>query len=418
MSKRLLRADRILTLSDAFTLGAQNNLDLSAARTHLEQSALLVRQAFSALLPQVNLQGKYTHNYREVTFTLPGAPASEAPITIQRGNALDSSLQFYLPLYSPAVFPGLDAAKQSDLVAKDSFTLIKTQVLFGVAQAFYAAAGTDELLAARKDAVTVAQETLNTANTRLANGVATRLDASRAELALVQAEKAADEAAEAQDMAYRGLSTLVQLRETFRVDSGPSAAPSAQVRPRPEIVVLQESIKLADMEAVVARRRWWPVLSAFGLGRLSNYAGFTGDKYSWALGLQLDWTIYDGGNRDVQAKQAEAQRVETEFRLKQQSDTVNDEIANARRAVETKTRSVVAAQRSVSLSKEALALVRVRYEAGQATQLDVLQGQDSVVLAEVGLAQTRFDLALSGLSLERATGSFLDHAEGKLSAAK
>jgi outer membrane protein TolC len=422
LAPREARADRTLTLPSAFELAVQANLDLSAAKQHLDQSALQVRSAFSALLPQVNLQGKYTHNYKEASLSFPKIPGADFPsgtIVIQKGEAIDSSLQVAVPLYSPAIFPGLDAAKQSDLVARDTFELTKAQVLFAVATAFYAAAGTDELVSARRHAIEVAQQTLDTASTRLSSGAATRLDVSRAELAVVQAQKDADEASQAQDQAYRALGTLLQLREPFRVASGEVApSTSAPTMLRPEVKQLQDAIYLHDLEAVTARRRWWPILSAFGIARLSNYAGFTGDPYYYGLGVQLDWAIYDGGSRDIQAQQAEVTKRETEIRLKQENDSVQDEIANAKRAVETKTRSVAAAQRSVELSRESLDLVRVRYEAGQATQLDVLQGQDSLVLAEVGLAQARFDLALAGLTLEQASGSFLAHAQSQISAAR
>ena len=42
----------------------------------------------------------------------------------------------------------------------------------------------------------------------------------------------------------------------------------------------------------------------------------------------------------------------------------------------------------------------------QATQLDLLQAQDTLVLSEVSLAQARFDVALADLELRRAAGTF------------
>jgi outer membrane protein TolC len=399
--------ERSLTLNEAFKIAEKQNLDLSSARSRLDQASLQVKQAFAALYPTAALQGKYTHNYKEVTLQL----GPERTATVQQGEQLDGMLNISAPLFNPAVYPGLKAAKESEALSKDTFTLAKTQVLFGVAQAFYAAAGTEELVAARKHAVEVANQTLEQAKTRFQSGNATRLDVSRAELAVVQAEKAADEAADAKAQAYRGLSTLLQLRDPFHVVSGEIAPVSTtETGERPEVKVLERSIALADLQKQVARNRWFPSLSAFGTARLSNYAGFTGDKYFWAAGLQLDWVAFDGGVRDVQAKIAESQRIEAESKLLLQRDTIADEVANTQQAVATKTRSVTAAQRSVELSREALELVRIRYEAGQATQLDVLQGQDSLVMAEVGLAQARFDLALANLAAQRASGSFLEKA--------
>ena len=72
----------------------------------------------------------------------------------------------------------------------------------------------------------------------------------------------------------------------------------------------------------------------------------------------------------------------------------------------------MAAQRSVSMAKETLDLVRVQYEAGTATQLDLLTAQDQLVLAEVGLAQARFDMSLSVINLRRLSGSSLIEGGG------
>src|SRR5262249_8000364 len=157
----------------------------------------------------------------------------------------------------------------------------------------------------------------------------------------------------------------------------------------------------ADAQADAAGWRWAPVLSAFGNGRVFNYASFSGDRYAWALGLQLDWQLYDGGLRDAQRELAASQRRESQARLRAQPDLVADELKNSESTLATKRRALDAAKRSVDLSKESLELVQVRYEAGSATQLDLLQAQDALVASEVGLAQSRFDLALAALALER-----------------
>src|SRR5262249_45885009 len=78
-----------------------------------------------------------------------------------------------------------------------------------------------------------------------------------------------------------------------------------------------------------------------------------------------------------------------------------DEVANANDTLATKRRAVEAASRAVELANESLRLVRAQYEAGTAKQLDVLQAQDSVVVAEVGLAQAHFEVSLADVQLRR-----------------
>src|SRR5205814_9611857 len=61
------RAERVLTLPDTLALAKAQSRDLQAARARLDQARTGIDQALVALLPTAVAQGKYTHNYKEVT---------------------------------------------------------------------------------------------------------------------------------------------------------------------------------------------------------------------------------------------------------------------------------------------------------------------------------------------------------------
>src|SRR5262249_10147633 len=175
---------------------------------------------------------------------------------------------------------------------------------------------------------------------------------------------------------------------------------------RPELAAQRATIAAAEANARTSAWRWSPSLSGFANLRGPNYASFSGDRYAGAVGVQLDWVMFDGGIRDAQRHLADAQRREAEARLELLGDSVSDEVANARGSLETKRKGVGAAQRSVELARETLRLVRAQYDAGTAKQLDVLQAQDVLVGAEVALAQAHFDVAFADLQLRRPAGEF------------
>ncbi|MCA1663034.1 MAG: TolC family protein, partial [Myxococcales bacterium] len=170
--------------------------------------------------------------------------------------------------------------------------------------------------------------------------------------------------------------------------------------------VLEKTLEGNRLTVLSNKLRWAPTVSAFGNLRAFNYGGFAGDNYAWAVGVQLDWTLYDGGIRDANRRLAAAQRRENEAKLDLLRDQVRDDVANADRQLATRRRALETARRSQQLSKETLELVQVQHDAGTATQLDLLQAQDNLVAAEVALAQARFDLSLGALSLERLSGTF------------
>ena len=175
---------------------------------------------------------------------------------------------------------------------------------------------------------------------------------------------------------------------------------------RPEFRALLDTVQGYDAQRRAYNWRWSPSLSAFGNAHAFNYASFAGDKYSWVVGAQLDWVIFDGGTRNAQRHLAAAQAAEADARAEVLRDSIRDDLLNGRRQLETKTHAQQAAEQSVTLANETLDLVRTQYEAGSVTQVDLLQAQDALVDAQQALAQAHFDVALADLTLRRAAGTF------------
>jgi outer membrane protein TolC len=450
-------ADRAVTFDDAIKLAKENNKDLKSARERIAQARAQVEQVRAALLPVLGVQGKYTRNSNEARLDLaaqsaavnagfrgvgaifqdPNLPAStqaagrglvaqidqaerelamQPPIVIQPFNQLDFNASLNVPLVVPWAYDAQNAAKKNVLVSKATYGATEVALLNGAATTFYAAAGSEELVQARKNAIQVAQKTLDNAKVKLQAGVVNRVEVTRAEIALVRAQQLLRESEDQRANAYASLATVIQLREPFHVEVAQPGPPPVEVpleevartaaSLRPEAVAYQRGIEASQLQERSNLLRWAPTLSGFGLFRAFNYAGFFGQNYVWSLGLQLDWAIYDGGVRDANRKIAASQYAESSLKLSQLRDTISDELATARRATITKRKALEAAQRAVVLARETLDLVRVQHDAGTATQLDLLTAQDQLVNAEVAVAQARFEVALADISFKRAAGVF------------
>jgi outer membrane protein TolC len=417
---------RVLTLDDALTMARRRNRALVVEQARLAQAQTSVDQAWAALFPTVVAQGKYTRNNTQFEFpqpkTIPDPMDPMKTITvpgpsllIQPRNQLDGIASFTAPLIAPPAWAALDAVKTSAQSAEANFDVSETSVLFGVAQAFYAAGIADEVLATRRSGIDVASATLAGAQARLTAGTVTKVDVHRAELALVRAQQANREAGYGKEQAYRALATLIQADGPFKVQSSPPTQPPAAagadelttaLKLRPEFRALTLTAESAEAQQRAYGWRWSPTLSGFGNARVFNYDNFARQRHSWAAGVQLDWVIFEGGNRDAQRHLAAAQATEARARADVLRDTVRDDLSNGRSLLATKRDAVDAAERSVQLSRETLELVRAQYQAGNITQVDLLSAQDALVLAELTLAQAHFDVATADLTLRRAAGTF------------
>jgi outer membrane protein TolC len=422
------QAERELTLDQALEMAKKRNKSMVVERARLEQVQTQLASAWALLLPTIAAQGRYTRNYALAEF--PGAGITDLygqpvldPVTgyqvhapgllIQPVNQLDGVISFNAPLIVPAAYPGLKSVKANIASAEANYDLSETNVLYAVAQAFYASAVSDEVVTARRSNIDVARATLENAKTRLAAGTVTKVDVDRAELSLIRAEQALREANQGRQQSYRGLATLIQIEGPFRVKAPEALGPLPAEQPlenvlqlRPEFRSLELSSRAADLQAKTDAWKWSPSISAFGNARRFNYDNFARDRHSWAVGVQLDWVIFDGGNRDAQRHLANAQQAEAEARLEVLKDSIRDDLANGRSLVDTKRQGVFAAVRAVELAKETIELVRTQYEAGTVTQVDLLGVQDSLVGAQEALAQLRFDLAVADLAYRKTAGTF------------
>jgi outer membrane protein TolC len=291
-------------------------------------------------------------------------------------------------------------------------------VLYVVAQTFYAATITDEVVVARQSSVEVARATAHIAEMRFSVGAVTKADVDRAQLALLRAEQAEREARFAREQTYRALATLIQSEAEFSVQPGTphaTAVPDAPslanaLRLRPEFQALELTAASLATQSHAAAWRWSPTLSAFGSVRVFNYDNFAQQHHTWAVGLALDWVLYDSGIRDAQRRNADAQSREIRLRGEVLSNAIRDDLANQRALLDTKRHAHDAAERQVALAEETLGLVRTQYQAGTVAEIDLLRAQDDLTAAKEALAQAHLEVALADLALQRAAGTFPGNA--------
>ncbi len=405
-------AEPVLTLDGALAKARQANRTLVVERARLAQVRTNLELAWSALFPTLAAQGKYTRNNIGVSFSGFGGPGS-GTLVIQPENQLDGTIAFTAPLVVPAALAELEAVKSGVRSAEASYATAEAELLETVARAYFAAAIAEDVLGARRAHIDVARATVRNAETRFAAGTVTKVDVARAELALVRAEQAEREARFGREQAYRALRTLIQAASGFRVDGLPSSQAATTPRDLDAVLELRPEFRAAELWArshVQRRRahawRWAPGLSAFGNARVFNYDTFARKRHAWAIGLQLDWVLFDGGARDALRHASAAQAREAEARAEALRDAIRDELADTSGLLATKHHAHEAAERSVALATETLALVRTQYETGNVTQLDLLEAQDGLVVANEILAQAHFDLAVADLKARRAAGTF------------
>jgi outer membrane protein len=400
----------LLTFEEAIAMARKSNRTVKADRAQLAAAQTQTEAAWATLLPTITGQGRYVHNYKG----LPSVMFFGSTVTIQSLNQGDLGAHATTPLLAPAAWAGLKAVESNVHAAEATFEAQEAELLVSVGQAFLAAAGTDELVQARRSSLTVARATLRDAQVRLSAGSVTKVDVDRAQFTVVRSEQQEREALTSRDQAYRTLATLIQTNKPFKVSTNFPTSPmpdpndvQAALHLRPEFRSLAETAKSAEQEGRARGWQWAPTLSAFGdVHESINYTNFLGDHFSWFFGAQVDWLIFDGAARDAARHQANARAAAAREQAAVFADRVRDDLVNTSADLRTKQQGVQAAQQAVALSTESLDLIRTQYTAGTATQLDLLQAQDALIAANIALVQARFDVAAADLAFRYSAGTF------------
>jgi outer membrane protein TolC len=176
------------------------------------------------------------------------------------------------------------------------------------------------------------------------------------------------------------------------------------VRRRPEIAAASAAADAAVASRRGATARYLPTLGAFGQAAWSNVAGFTGKEESWVAGLSLTWTLFDGGARAADRREASARVAEAEAARAAASTRARDEVRCARVAIRSARANLAKAEQQLSLARESQRLVEDSFRAGQASSLEATDANAALNTAELAVVNERLAADLSALKLLRAAG--------------
>ena len=127
-------------------------------------------------------------------------------------------------------------------------------------------------------------------------------------------------------------------------------------------------------------------------------------KPSWDVGINVRWPVFDGGRTRAEAAEAIANRRAAEARLREFDSIIDVEIAQRTADLRSAHASIEAAQAGVNAAAEARRVLADRFQAGVATNTDVLTAQVTLLQAELDVTRAIANARLAAARLDRAMG--------------
>jgi len=406
-----------LTLSAALTYALAHNPALRRTREQIREEEGVLIEARAAERPSVIASGGYTRLDDRLVNPLFGSPDLwSVDLTAQHLLYSGGGVQ--------AQVRGQREVLES---AKLAFTAALNDTRLDVTQQFYDVLLARELIGVQEEAIRVLEAALGNAGNRRQAGTGSDFDVLRAEVAVANAKPALIRVRNA----YRV--TQDRLRTTLGAPAAPLAtetdlrvegrlavprqaialadAISAARAQRPELL-RQERLSTAADEAVAGSRSGArPTVRAVAGYELSNpLPGSQSGRavYGWTAGVQAQWAIFDGRATTARVAQARSRAAQARLTGEELTLAIDLEVRQAHSALVESNELLVASERVIEQARESVRLANARLQAGTATQLDLLEAQSALTLAQSNFAQAEHDYAVGLAALERATGRPLD----------
>ena len=184
------------------------------------------------------------------------------------------------------------------------------------------------------------------------------------------------------------------------------AALEASRAKRPELQRLAKLAASREQTITVAGANALPQVSAFGGWELRKGTGnaFRESHDGWRIGVQSQWNIFDGRATAGRVAQARSVLEQTKLSLAEFQLAADVEVRRAFSQWQQAVELADASKKVVAQAEEAVRLATARYNAGTATQLDVLSAQVDLTTARTNQLQAYYTYNVAVASLRKAMG--------------
>ncbi len=401
-----------LDLEYSLAFAIDNNFTIRQAKERIRQQEGVVLEVRAAEIPAVTGSGGYQRN-----------DAAVGPTGEDRYWSFDITARQIL--YAGG---GVRANIREQQLSLDAAVLALQEIinesLLDVRTKFYTVLVSREKIKVQEQNVELLQRQLQDVKNRFEAGTVSNFEVLRAEVAVANAQVPLITARNDYRLSIEtlrqvlGFTTATDVNVTKipefmgTLDFVPASfdlrsALSTAREHRPDLLRLRK-LETAAEEGIVARRAgYYPNLSIYGgydwrKGIGSN--SLPGDRNGWTVGLSSSWNIFDGRATAGRVVQARSFLEQTKLAVGETQLAVDVEVRRAISTFQQATELAEASKKVVTQAEEAVRLANARYNAGTATQLDVLTSQVDLTTARLNQLQAFYSYNVAVATTRKAMG--------------
>lgn len=406
-----------LSLREAVARALSDGTAARIAAERVETSRARSGQARSALLPEVVGEVQDANevlNLKTFGLTVPGFPSLVGPF-----NVFDAHVRLAARVIDVAAYRRYKAARQGVVVADADREKTENEVAAAVATLYIGLQRAQASVEATRANVDLFAKLRDLAEDQRRSGVGTKLDSTRAEVALSRQRQQLLVDENRRDATRLSLlhaigedqTRDVELTDSWREEQAGFAsaedAVAAARSNRPELRAIDERIRAAELSIGASRAEKLPTLGAqFQGGYNGNHLG----DLSWnrTVAALVSVPVFTGGRIPAAIAEAESQKRELRLERTETERQVEEDTRRALLNFQSAANRARVAEENVKLASDELEFARDRFSSGVSSSIEVDNAQTSYAAARADQITALADQAQAYFDLSRATGRIRD----------
>lgn len=400
-------------LQDLVRVALTNSYDLRITLTRIDQARALQAQARSQFLPQTQYDGEAARDRND--YLGQGFPNP-------RPGTTDAYMAGFEAVWEIDLWGRVrrmnEAARANFMASQEGRREVMISVVSGIAGAYFELLELDEQLAIASRTRDSYQRTLDLFEDQHAGGLASKLEVSRAELALRTVTATIPEIERQIALKENEINTLLGrnpgpiartstlLAQEMPVEI-PVGLPSILLERRPDVREAEQQVRAANAEIGAAIGDFFPRIG------LTTFYGGTSTELNklctsganiWSAAATAAGPVFTGGRLTGHYRQTKAAWEETKILYQQTALNAFREVSDALISHRQYEDERVEQTQAVGAGREAVELATARYKEGKASYYEVLEAQQQLYPAENSLSQIEAARRLTVVQLYKALG--------------
>jgi outer membrane protein len=426
MAEELLpQPGKPLTLKQARAIAVKLNPSLVATKETVAANKAAVEQALAAYYPQVNFNNSYTAlttNFSTSATSsvsggvvpLPGAGGGRNRYAWNFTDIVSSGLAATLTIYDfGRTASNVKINKETVQASEENVATTRLNIILNVDQAYYGVLQTKALVGVGEEVVRQTKQRLEQARGFYQAGTRPKIDVTKAEVDLTNAEQALIQAKNNYQVAQATLNNAIGIRQdlTFPINDELDFTPRTitlreiveqAYEQRPEIAQFKAQQRAQQAAIQLARATYYPILSGNATYQYRS-TGFDQTFY-WDtfLGASLNFPIFSGFSTPAQIAQTQATLRNLQAQEESLKLNIRLESEQAYLGQQLATEQIRVTEKSVVYARENYELASGRYQVGVGQPLEITDAEVQLANARANYITALYNLKVSEAKIDKA----------------